>query len=110
MALFPFSKGRLKRAIYYQVSIMCFRVLSRGFSGVITYHNPENRAKPGGICVANHTSPIDVVVLHCNNSYALVGQKHGGSLGILQRALARATHHIWFDRFEMSDRLGLFGC
>ncbi|XP_054159072.1 glycerol-3-phosphate acyltransferase 4-like [Oppia nitens] len=99
--------GRLKRWVYYRVSIMCFRVLSRGFSGLITYHDVENRAKSGGICVANHTSPIDVVILHCDNSYALVGQTHGGFLGILQRALARATHHIWFDRSEMTDRLAV---
>jgi glycerol-3-phosphate O-acyltransferase 3/4 len=99
--------GKLKRSVYYHISIMCFRVLSRGFSVIITYHNKENKAKGGGICVANHTSPIDVVLLHCDNSYALVGQTHGGFLGVLQRALARATHHIWFDRTEMKDRLGL---
>jgi len=105
IALIPNSK--LKRWMYFEVSIMNFRVLSRGFSGLITYHNVENRAKPGGICVANHTSPIDVVILHCDNSYALVGQTHGGFLGVLQRALARATHHIWFDRSEMGDRLAV---
>ena len=98
--------GSLKRLIYYHMSIMCFRILSRGFSGVIHFHNRENKAKSGGICVANHTSPIDVVILHCDNSYALVGQTHGGLLGVLQRALARATHHIWFDRTEMNDRAG----
>ncbi|CAG2109357.1 unnamed protein product [Medioppia subpectinata] len=96
--------GRLKRFLYHFVSVMCFRILSRGFSGLITFHNTENRAKPGGLCVANHTSPIDVVILHCDNAYALVGQSHGGFLGVLQRALARATHHMWFDRSEMSDR------
>ena len=32
----------------------------------------ENRAKPGGICVANHTSPIDVIILQNDNSYAMV--------------------------------------
>lgn len=31
----------------------------------------ENRVK-NGICVANHTSPIDVFMLSCDNSYALV--------------------------------------
>ena len=99
-------EGPLKRWLYARVSIMCFRILSRGFSGVITYHNTENKAVGGGICVANHTSPIDVVILHCHNAYALVGQKHGGFLGMLQNALSRATHHIWFDRFEMRDRSG----
>ncbi|UYV71782.1 AGPAT6 [Cordylochernes scorpioides] len=63
-----------------------------------------NKAKPGGICVANHTSPIDVIVLACDNTYTLVGQSHPGFLGVLQRALARASSHIWFERFEMTDR------
>lgn len=29
-------------------------------------------ARPCGICVANHTSPIDVMILSCDNCYALV--------------------------------------
>ena len=32
----------------------------------------ENRAKGGGICVANHTSPIDIIILGCDNCYAMV--------------------------------------
>jgi hypothetical protein len=65
-------EGKFKRWLNYHVSIMCFGVLSSALSAVITYHNPENRPKCG-ICVANHTSPIDVLVLACDNSYALVG-------------------------------------
>ncbi|KFM59943.1 Glycerol-3-phosphate acyltransferase 4, partial [Stegodyphus mimosarum] len=97
-------EGRFKKWLYWHVSLMCFRILARSFSAIVTYHNRENRAKGGGICVANHTSPIDVVILACDNCYALVGQKQGGFLGILQRALARATSHVWFERFEMKDR------
>ena len=40
-------------------------------SAVITYHGAENRPK-SGICVANHTSPIDVLCLASDNAYALV--------------------------------------
>ena len=65
-------EGSFKRWLNYHVSIMCFGVLSSALSAVITYHNPENRPKCG-ICVANHTSPIDVLVLACDNCYALVG-------------------------------------
>lgn len=61
-------------------------------------------AKNGGICVANHTSPIDVMILNCDNNYALIGQRHGGLLGVIQRALNRASKHIWFERSEASDR------
>lgn len=32
----------------------------------------KNKAKTGGICVANHTSPIDVIILQNDNCYALV--------------------------------------
>lgn len=97
-------EGRFKRWLYACASLMCFRIMSRSFSAIVTYHNKENRAKGGGICVANHTSPIDVVILACDNCYALVGQKQGGFLGLLQRALHRATSHIWFERFEVKDR------
>ncbi|KAL1122799.1 hypothetical protein AAG570_003125 [Ranatra chinensis] len=92
-----------KRWLNQNVSIMCFNVLSSALSSVIMYHNPENRPKRG-ICVANHTSPIDVLVLMCDNSYSLIGQRHGGFLGIFQRALARASPHIWFERSEVKDR------
>lgn len=95
--------GSFKRWLNYKVSIMCFGILSCAISSVITYHNPENRPKRG-ICVANHTSPIDVLVLMCDNCYSLIGQSHGGFLGLLQRALARASPHIWFERSEVKDR------
>ncbi|KYN06403.1 Glycerol-3-phosphate acyltransferase 3 [Cyphomyrmex costatus] len=96
-------EGSFKRWLNYKVSIMCFAVLSSALSSVITYNNPENRPVRG-ICVANHTSPIDVLVLMCDNCYSLIGQRHGGFLGLLQRALARASPHIWFERSEVKDR------
>ncbi|XP_017889594.1 glycerol-3-phosphate acyltransferase 3 isoform X2 [Ceratina calcarata] len=99
-------EGSFKRWLYYKVSIMCFGVLSSALSSVVTYNNPENRPVRG-ICVANHTSPIDVLVLMCDNCYSLVGQRHGGFLGILQRALARSSPQIWFERFEVKDRVAV---
>lgn len=65
-------KGEFKRWLNKRVSIMCFQVLSSALSSVITYHNVTNRPK-SGICVANHTSPIDCLVLACDNCYSLVG-------------------------------------
>ncbi|KAK5650300.1 hypothetical protein RI129_001329 [Pyrocoelia pectoralis] len=98
--------SEFKQWLNRYVSIMCFGVLSGALSSVITYHNVDNRPK-NGICVANHTSPIDVLVLMCDNCYSLIGQCHGGFLGILQRALARASPHIWFERSEVRDRLAV---
>jgi hypothetical protein len=54
--------------------------------------------------VANHTSPIDVLILACDNAYALSGQLHGGFMGFFQHMLAKAAHHIWFERGEGKDR------
>jgi len=84
--------------------LMCFRIFSRAFSSIIRYHDKENKAKGGGICVANHTSPIDVMILSCDNVYAMIGQRQGGFLGLLQSTLSRAEHHIWFERSEAKDR------
>uniref|UniRef100_A0AAQ5X1G5 Phospholipid/glycerol acyltransferase domain-containing protein n=1 Tax=Amphiprion ocellaris TaxID=80972 RepID=A0AAQ5X1G5_AMPOC len=64
----------------------------------------ENKPKKGGICVANHTSPIDIVILCNDGGYAMVGQVHGGLMGVIQRAMVRSCPHIWFERAEMRDR------
>uniref|UniRef100_A0A8C6VQJ8 1-acylglycerol-3-phosphate O-acyltransferase 9, like n=1 Tax=Nothobranchius furzeri TaxID=105023 RepID=A0A8C6VQJ8_NOTFU len=86
------------------VHIMCYRICARGLSATVHYHNRENKPKKGGICVANHTSPIDVVILCNDGGYAMVGQVHGGLMGVVQRAMVRACPHIWFERSEMKDR------
>jgi glycerol-3-phosphate O-acyltransferase 3/4 len=88
----------------HYASVTSYRILMRGLSAVVTYHSPENRPSTGGICVANHTSPIDVMLLGCDNCYALTGQRQGGMLGLTQRALGRAARHIWFERSAASDR------
>uniref|UniRef100_A0A2M4BK12 Putative phosphate acyltransferase n=1 Tax=Anopheles marajoara TaxID=58244 RepID=A0A2M4BK12_9DIPT len=97
-------EGAIKRTMVRTVLIQCFGFLSSALSSVVNYHNIENRPL-NGICVANHTSPIDVLMLMCDNCYSLIGQRHGGFLGVLQRALARASPHIWFERAEAKDRL-----
>uniref|UniRef100_F1KXV8 Glycerol-3-phosphate acyltransferase 3 n=1 Tax=Ascaris suum TaxID=6253 RepID=F1KXV8_ASCSU len=94
----------VKRWLNKRAMLMCMRVFSRSFSSIIRFHNQENRAKRGGICVANHTSPIDVMILSCDNCYAMVGQRQGGFLGFLQTTLSRSADHIWFERSEANDR------
>ena len=44
----------------------------RCFSAHIEFHNLENRPLCDGICVANHTSPIDVLILSTDRPYSLV--------------------------------------
>ncbi|KJH43955.1 Acyltransferase [Dictyocaulus viviparus] len=76
--------NKIKRFINRHVMLISMRIFSRSFSSIIRFHDQENRAKKGGICVANHTSPIDVMVLSCDNCYAMIGQKQGGLLGKLR--------------------------
>lgn len=96
--------GRFKRWLNWYTSLILHRILSRVFSAIITFHNKEFKAKPGSICVANHTSPIDVIILSTDNCYSMIGQQHGGFTGMMQRAFSRASKHIWFDRSEAKDR------
>ncbi|XP_018561934.1 glycerol-3-phosphate acyltransferase 3 isoform X1 [Anoplophora glabripennis] len=96
--------GRFKRWVNARAYIMAFRIISRSFSGVVNIHNKQWRPARGSVCVANHTSPYDVSILSVDNCYSLIGQRHGGFLGLLQRALARASPHIWFERSETRDR------
>jgi glycerol-3-phosphate O-acyltransferase 3/4 len=94
---------KFKRVLNDWACRISFRVFSRAFSAIITYHDEQFKPTSNGICVANHTSPIDVVILSCNSSFSLIGQSHGGFLGVMQRALARASSHIWFDRLVESE-------
>ncbi|KAM9338520.1 glycerol-3-phosphate acyltransferase 3 [Symphorus nematophorus] len=86
------------------VHLTCYRICARGLSATIHYHNRENKPQKGGICVANHTSPIDVVILANDGCYAMVGQIHGGLMGVIQRSMVRSCPHVWFERSEMKDR------
>ncbi|CAH2268368.1 jg905, partial [Pararge aegeria aegeria] len=92
---------RYLAAIFYKISI---RTLVRSMSCVTNFHDTQHAPKFNGFCVANHTSPIDVGVLSVNTCFSLIGQRHDGFLGLLQRALARASPHIWFERSEVKDR------
>ncbi|XP_047128511.1 glycerol-3-phosphate acyltransferase 3 isoform X1 [Hydra vulgaris] len=87
------------------VTLLSFRIISRGLSIVVNFHNRENMAKGGGICVANHTSPIDAFILGCDRNYALIGQMQSGIMGTVQKSLLKAQDHIFFERSELKDRL-----
>lgn len=70
-------EGETKRWAVQRVSIQCFGLLSSALSSVVNYHSIENRPGASGICVANHTSPIDVLMLMQDNCYSLVSVASG---------------------------------
>jgi len=94
----------LKRYMNGRCMLIAYAILSHAISAKVQFHNPENRASGQGICVANHTTPLDALILSIDNVCALVGQRHSGILGIVQRAMSRSSSHIWFDREEVKDR------
>lgn len=96
--------GTWKKKLNHKCMLICYRILSRSLTAVVYFHDEHYKAEKQGICVANHTSPIDALILSIDNVYALIGQKHDGLLGIVQRALSRASSHIWFERSEAKDR------
>uniref|UniRef100_A0AAY4D8J6 Phospholipid/glycerol acyltransferase domain-containing protein n=1 Tax=Denticeps clupeoides TaxID=299321 RepID=A0AAY4D8J6_9TELE len=102
VGLLPSS--RVKNWLSELVHLMCYRICARGLSATVHYHNKQNRPRKGGICVANHTSPIDVVILANDGCYAMVGQVHGGLMGVIQRSMVKSCPHIWFERSEMKDQ------
>ncbi|XP_016986673.1 glycerol-3-phosphate acyltransferase 3 [Drosophila rhopaloa] len=97
---------RFKRQLVELVLRQCFRITAACLPMVRRFHNIEHRPTKG-ICVCNHTSPLDVLVLMCDGNYSLTGQVHDGILGVLQRALSRVSPHMWFDRRELADREAL---
>lgn len=105
VGVIPNQRLRIKANEY--VFKHTFRMICRSLSAVITFHNLEYKPKNCGFCVANHTTPIDIAILSTDHSYSLIGQRHGGFLGVLQRALARASPHIWFERAEAKDRMAV---
>ncbi|RMC13655.1 hypothetical protein DUI87_08732 [Hirundo rustica rustica] len=99
-----FPNGRVKGWLSNQVQMICATLGVRCLSGLVHFHNRENKPQEGGICVANHTSPLDVLILASDGCYSLVGQVHGGLLGIIQKSCMRTSQHVMFERSEMKDR------
>lgn len=95
--------SRVKKKINAHVLMWSFDFVAGSVSVVARFHNTENRPSHG-IAVANHTSPIDTMVLSTDQCYDMVGQKTEGILGVFMTALSRSSSHIWFQRTESRDR------
>ncbi|XP_061590203.1 glycerol-3-phosphate acyltransferase 4-like isoform X2 [Cololabis saira] len=94
-------KIQLRSYLSERVHLMGYHFCIRSLTAIITYHDRENKPKNDGICVANHTTPIDVIILANDHGYSMV---HGGLLGMIQRAMIKSSPHIWFERAEVKDR------
>lgn len=99
--------GDFKKKVNAWVVTWCFDFVAGSLSVVARFHNPENRPSHG-IAVANHSSPIDSMVLATDQCYDMVGQKATGLLGMFMTALSKSSGHIWFERSEAKDRNATF--
>ena len=70
ISLIPLAK--LRESLYSYAALTCFRVIARSLSASINFYGGEHRPKSDGICVANHTTPIDVIILSTDRSYSMV--------------------------------------
>jgi len=90
--------------VHEKAITFCYKVLAFSITAKVHFHNRRNMTKEGGIVVANHTSPLDACLLSTDQAYSLIGQQHGGFLGFFQRAMSKASSHIWFDRGDAKER------
>lgn len=68
--------GWFKRWLNARIYKISFRMLARSLSLVLTIHNREYMPNGAGVCVANHTTPIDVVLLSTENVFSMVLQPY----------------------------------
>ena len=67
--------GPQKRTMNHKISIFCFDYVAGCLSLVATFHDTENRPY-SGIAVANHTTPIDTMILSTDAVYDMVSTEY----------------------------------
>lgn len=64
--------GAFKRFFSEKTYLITYRILVRSLTGIVVFYNLNNRPAKGSICVANHTSILDVVIMSTDNNYSMV--------------------------------------
>lgn len=62
----------IQKSLINGTSRYIFVLFQYAMTMVIKVHNPQWIPRCNGICVANHTSPIDIPILFAHNYYILV--------------------------------------
>jgi len=73
-------------------------------SGVVRYHGTRPKKGSNKIFVANHTTMLDFAILLQIHPFSVLGQLHGGLVGLLQTHILDKLHCVWFHRDDMRDR------
>lgn len=64
-----------QKTLINYISRYIFVLIQYAMTIVINVHNPQWIPRCNGICVANHTSPIDILILFAHNYYILVNNQ-----------------------------------
>ncbi|KAK4535279.1 hypothetical protein CDCA_CDCA04G1304 [Cyanidium caldarium] len=94
----------LHTVLQKQLIVFLASTFVASWSGLVRYHGKRPTRRPNQIYVANHTSPVDLIVMIKDYPFSAIGQRHGGIAGKLQDLLSRVQNHVWFDREEGRDR------
>lgn len=62
----------IQKSLINCISQYIFVLFQYAMTMVINVHNPQWIPRRNGICVANHTSPIDILILFAHSYYILV--------------------------------------
>lgn len=92
------------REMKTSLNLFISRLICRALGTIINFHNPQNQPKNGGICVANHTTVLDIFVMMSDRSFSIIGQSHPGLIGWFQKNINMFMSNIWFDRSDENDR------
>jgi hypothetical protein len=103
IVMFLLPESTIKKKFGRNFMILNAKLLSKSVITRLEFHDTEYRPK-SGICVANHTTPLDTVFLMQDNLLSITGQRHGGFLGILQKATENIPS-IFIDRSKANERL-----
>eukprot|EP00240_Pyramimonas_obovata_P004957 CAMPEP_0118944026 /NCGR_PEP_ID=MMETSP1169-20130426/39515_1 /TAXON_ID=36882 /ORGANISM="Pyramimonas obovata, Strain CCMP722" /LENGTH=413 /DNA_ID=CAMNT_0006889423 /DNA_START=245 /DNA_END=1482 /DNA_ORIENTATION=+ len=101
---FTLRDGELRRRLERSLTEFMCGVFVASWSGVVKYHGPRPTRGPNKVCVANHTSMIDFIILQQVCGHAVIMQKHKGWVGFMQSQVLSSIGCIQFDRQDIKDR------
>ncbi|KAH0575276.1 Lysophosphatidic acid acyltransferase/Glycerol-3-phosphate 1-O-acyltransferase [Spironucleus salmonicida] len=76
---------------------------SFGASGTII-NAPTSVYRPGTVYVSNHASTLDYALMCAVQPFGIVGQKHGGIQGFIERFIVSSVQPLMFDRTAKKER------
>jgi len=97
-------EGAFKRYFYQKTQILGINLFMCSICYSRVHDYEKNKPKNGSICVVNHTSPLDALILCKKQLFALTGQKFSDVSRHYQKMLAMCGDHLWFERSKIADR------